>query len=460
MVGAITLLIINICGQFKNRGKKMKTKLFFLLLLLLFATTYPQWALKNNGMSGYVGLSIDAFQDSCAVASSFGGIFKTINQGENWEQLFLPDSTETVTDLSIVSPSTFYVGTDKGKIYKTSNGGLNWVLQFYDTLLTKYITYLQFFNAADGITGGDVLTGDPVNNPGPALILKTTDGGNNWISINDSAFGGVFSGNWQAVKFLNTETGFFLPMGGKELKLYGTNNGCKTWENIPLPTALPLAINFYDGLCGITATITTVGPKRFINVFLTKDGGENWVSSLLPSNGYPSDFEFIPGNKDRIWLSSLKELFFSSDFGKTWIQSQLSSSDPLGLAARDIVFTDDHNGWVLCDGKVYHTNNNDNFVTEIKEDFNPTLLSDFQLNQNYPNPFNSSTTISFTNNKKTFIKVELMNALGQFVENLFAAEADAGTHNIHYTANLSAGVYFLTLKASAYQISKKLILLK
>ena len=70
----------------------------------------------------------------------------------------------------------------------------------------------------------------------------------------------------------------------------------------------------------------------------------------------------------------------------------------------------------------------------------------FHLNNNFPNPFNPSTVISFNVQKKVFVKIDVLNALGELVENLISSEMDSGSHSVNFNAkNLSSGIYLCRL---------------
>lgn len=85
----------------------------------------------------------------------------------------------------------------------------------------------------------------------------------------------------------------------------------------------------------------------------------------------------------------------------------------------------------------------------------------FELSQNYPNPFNPSTTITFSLPKETQLKINIYNALGEFVETLAAGTYDAGYHKITFDASsLSSGVYFYSLMSADFVQVKKMILLR
>ncbi len=85
----------------------------------------------------------------------------------------------------------------------------------------------------------------------------------------------------------------------------------------------------------------------------------------------------------------------------------------------------------------------------------------YKLAQNYPNPFNPSTTISFTIPERAGVTLDVYNLLGQKVTSILNKEMDSGSYDINFDAsNLSAGIYFYTLRAGTFTSTKKMMLLK
>jgi hypothetical protein len=97
------------------------------------------------------------------------------------------------------------------------------------------------------------------------------------------------------------------------------------------------------------------------------------------------------------------------------------------------------------------------------------MPSGFVLNQNYPNPFNPTTMISYSLPIRSFVSINIFDALGRQVAVLVNEEKTAGNHEIQFDAkNLSSGIYFYRIQVR--QISsgqsaissetRKLVLLK
>ncbi len=103
--------------------------------------------------------------------------FHSSDRGKTWKHL--ADTTQYCYNVFFVNKDTgFVAGGEKDSldwicrnmIYKTVNGGKDWSLIYYDTILDwSGITKIDFYDKNNGIAISE------------ASIYRTTDGGNNWI---------------------------------------------------------------------------------------------------------------------------------------------------------------------------------------------------------------------------------------------------------------------------------------
>lgn len=90
----------------------------------------------------------------------------------------------------------------------------------------------------------------------------------------------------------------------------------------------------------------------------------------------------------------------------------------------------------------------------------------YVLHQNYPNPFNPTTTIAFDIPKKTMVKLEIYNMLGQRITTLLDRTLPGGHYELNWDAksadnlDLSAGIYFCRLTTDSYSRTMKMVLMK
>jgi hypothetical protein len=89
------------------------------------------------------------------------------------------------------------------------------------------------------------------------------------------------------------------------------------------------------------------------------------------------------------------------------------------------------------------------------------VADDFALEQNYPNPFNPVTTISYTLQKPSKVKIGVYDILGHEVAMPVNGKKTAGTHTIQFDgSSLSSGIYFYKLQSAGKVILKKMTLIK
>jgi hypothetical protein len=100
---------------------------------------------------------------------------------------------------------------------------------------------------------------------------------------------------------------------------------------------------------------------------------------------------------------------------------------------------------------------------EISSSIQPigNFPSDYILEQNYPNPFNPETKICFSIPITDFVELKVFNMLGVEVATLVNKELTPGNYNFNLSADgLSSGIYFYSIKTSAFNQVKKMVLLK
>ena len=144
----------------------MKGVVLFLLISLILTQHSPaQWENRNNGLPGWsVADAIDASDSSTAVISIRSDLaesmYITKDAGLNWEAISIPYEW-AVIDVALTDTNNIWFTSSDGKIYGSSNGGKDWVLQFNDSAQTHFMNYIEMFDADNGVAMGDApLTDD------------------------------------------------------------------------------------------------------------------------------------------------------------------------------------------------------------------------------------------------------------------------------------------------------------
>lgn len=83
------------------------------------------------------------------------------------------------------------------------------------------------------------------------------------------------------------------------------------------------------------------------------------------------------------------------------------------------------------------------------------------LPYNYPNPFNASTTINYTLNRDSNVKIEISDILGRRLDSFDQGYQHPGRYNIIWNGNdRSSGIYYYRIIADGTSLSGKMTLLK
>jgi hypothetical protein len=90
----------------------------------------------------------------------------------------------------------------------------------------------------------------------------------------------------------------------------------------------------------------------------------------------------------------------------------------------------------------------------------------FALYNNYPNPFNAGTNISFSLPEQGYIKLDVINILGEKITTLAEGNYPAGRHSVvwdgqdHSGESVSSGFYFYRLSSGDKSVAKRMLMLK
>ncbi|MBD3615118.1 MAG: T9SS type A sorting domain-containing protein [Gracilimonas sp.] len=115
-------------------------------------------------------------------------------------------------------------------------------------------------------------------------------------------------------------------------------------------------------------------------------------------------------------------------------------------------------------GELRVTHNGSNQPSPILIPLNGEALEENQaveLGQNYPNPFNATTNIPYTLPKDSFVRLEIYDALGKWIQTLVNGDKQRGKYVQQLQANeFSSGIYIYRILVDGTAKSKKLLLVK
>jgi len=369
-------------------------------------------------------------------SSSGAQALRTLNGGETWTHTTLSYGS-FVFSVTFTDELHGYVagclnGGAAGAVFKTSDGGDSWT---YSSMNSTYGLYAVDFPTPElGFACGWL-----------GKIYKTTNGGASWSSVSSGT-----SNVLRWMSFPSATTGYIV--GGSNWDnpryLYKSSDGGNSWSyHHSFGNSVIGGVHFFNDSCGV---VSGGGGGSFIKK--TCDGGASW-ETRYSGTGL---FQFITFDAQGVGYAcgNSGKVVRSVDYGDTWeeLDPVSPSTTLLGISGvNDRVWT------VGTYGRIFR-----NEFETVGEPVMPNALpSHPQLGQNFPNPFNPETIISFELPVPQAVTLTLFNNLGHPITTLASGVHPAGNHQVLFDASdLNSGAYFYRLKAGAYTMSRKMILVK
>lgn len=417
-----------------------------------------------------------------------GGLFRTSNGGNSWISAMGGITTsENVTWVApIISHPTvsgvFYVA--RQRVYKTTNNGGLWSpisgnvngtnavremtisesspdIMYATTGASVFLSTdagATWTNKTSGLPGRTITSvyihpTDPniafitFSGFGTNKVYKTTNRGNNWVSINgnlpDSPVNDFYYYRYDPVNpntyFVATDIGVFL-----------TQNDGADWTELTdgLPNTVILHLDYspsnqmmragthgrgvYEAFIDFTVPVEL---ESFTSTFENNLVILNWLTATETNN---LGFEIERKLKNQEW----RRIGFVDGNGTTTERNQYSFSDDLSAMP--------YEGKILYRLKQIDFNGSYQYSHDIAIDVK--LIPDkITLSQNYPNPFNPSTTIEFTLPTESNVKLSIFNSIGEVVDRLVSERKNAGRYEVVWNAQkFSSGIYFYLLEVDKF----------
>ena len=430
--------------------KNILKTLAFVFLLSLHAASFGQGSWTRINVPSLQYLKSVCFVDSLYgwVAGDSGTILHTTDGGVSWTRQDI-HSVNEVEDVFFLNRSLGWASSFNYSVppygtilLKTTDGGLNWVSGTFPSE-NIFITCILYLDSLNGWMGGK-----------PHALVKTTDGGATWtqaaIDTSTLAFFPVL-----CIKFYNEQYGY---AGGGMFDIAGvtwhTSNGGGMWYAID-PSQAPAdevhGLHIFDSVHVMGAG----GDPDFgygVGMIRTSDGGQNWIYDELEIQGNAYDLDFR--NDSEVWapLGPRRMMIFSLDGGTTWTPV----IPPDSAAIYDVIFPDSLHGFAVGkEGVVlkYHPP----VIPSVPQAF--SAHKKYELHQNSPNPVTSVTRFRFTvppaggdpdggpGKPAGPLSLMVYNIYGKEVASLVNAPLPPGDHEIEFDAStLPGGIYIYTLR--------------
>jgi photosystem II stability/assembly factor-like uncharacterized protein len=302
-----------------------KIFLLFIALALLFKANAQDWKWVNPTPTGNQ-LNFVKYLDAKNVIAvgNYGTILISNNGGQNWKQLN-SHTNANLLSISAIDKDTIYVSGQDLSLLKTTDGGNNWITLREGSYGSRNTSKVLFVNSKVGFLLGD----------GMEEFFKTTDSGKTWIKQQvDYNFQGVTS-----LFFASADTGYASIGYGMSGTVLKTTDGGETWVTKNIPINWPLnSLVFTDKQTGYM--VGNMG-----NILKTEDAGETWqILNEFPSNLTNNNLISVDFINQKIgFIVGSTEILKTTDCGKHWEVIAHSAFD-----LRSVSFIDSIHG--ICVG--------------------------------------------------------------------------------------------------------------
>lgn len=397
-------------------------------------TPYPGFSRTTDGGDSW---TVDSIEAEDLGKFRFGSVF-ALNDQVAWVTM--------VDDITFVH---------RGRIFKTTNGGVTWVHQSSafpdDEVIAHMPASVHFFDENNGLVVGYY-----------GEHYTTSNGGTQWDLVPDENVADII-GNEKPMNSniwsINDSTAWY---GTDKGRIYRTTDKGYSWEAFDVGLGESMVfVSFKDHQNGYATT-----PLINKNIAQTTNGGGTWqiLDTELPIN---SILVYLKGTKNThmyasgdlpIFISSDPGNGFSLDDGNSWLFESDVPLDPMFTASSSV-------GWAVgstYDEKIYKWTgpNLDSLdqTSGIEELLSGNNSGEINLSQNYPNPFNRYTSIDYELENNSKVSLTIHDISGKEIKTLVKSNQNAGKYTVRLDAHdFSPGIYLYKLKTGNTIQSRKMI---
>lgn len=222
------------------------------------------------------------------------------------------------------------------RIYKTVNGGKDWVLEYQPVQPGIFLDGIRFWDASNGIAFGDPVLGH-------FFILLTHDGGRHWVPLALSSGPaanpgeGAFAASGSS---LVTRPGGYawIGTGGTNGgRVFNTRNYGKSWTT----ASTSLQSDTSSGIFGLLFLNENLGfavggdyrkiHQVQVNAANTGDGGKTWQNSRQNPDGLEEGIAWIQARNQLIAVGPSGTVI-SADSGRHWSRTDTVAFHTIGFS--------------------------------------------------------------------------------------------------------------------------------
>lgn len=309
------------CGR-----KSLVAGCLVVTLLAASGSARQSWQLQVTGInSQFRGVS--AVSELVVWASgTVSTVVRSATGGDGWTRL-PPPTTDRLDfrDVDGISDAIAYVlsigNGQQSRIYKTTDAGATWTLQFTNENPKAFFDAMAFWDADHGLAMSDSVDG--------RFIIIATEDGQTWRQVPADGLPaalpneGAFAASGTNVAVWGTEHAWIGTGAAARARVLRSRDRGKTWAvaDTPLaagPTSGIYSIAFRDADHGIVVGGDYAKEREAVdNAAVTADGGATWTL-VKGLGGFRSVVAYVPGSKSSWIAVGPSGADLSHDDGQTW----------------------------------------------------------------------------------------------------------------------------------------------
>jgi photosystem II stability/assembly factor-like uncharacterized protein len=324
-------LVVLLCGCAKPSGSSLT----------------PVQVARTDQVSGTNALliAVSPVTEQVVWASGSQGTWlRTVDGGATWQsgRVRGADSLQ-FRDVQGVDASTAYVlsigSGNQSRIYKTTDAGQHWTLQFTNPDPAGFYDCMDFWDASHGIAIGDAINGQ-------VAMLTTTDGGEHWNRVPPATLPaaqpqeGSFAASGTCVVTRPGGRAWIVASNAAHGRVLHTADYGRSWavDTLPITTRSgsgPQSIGFRDDRNGFALGGGNAAQAADILAATTNDGGHTWnVRARPPLQSGVWGGVYVPGaRRPTIVAVGPSGAAYSRDDGASWTSIDAFNYWSVGFAS-------------------------------------------------------------------------------------------------------------------------------
>jgi len=331
------------------------TSLWPIRLAVIFVclqSAFGQWQPQQSGSDAQLR-GVSAVSSRVAWASGTKGtVLRTVDGGKHWAQVNVSGAEKLdFRDIEAFDEQTAFVLSigpgEQSRIYKTTDGGVNWQLEFTNHEPKAFYDCFAFWDRTHGIALSDSVDGQ-------FLLLSTSDG-KSWSPLHPTQLPaalkdeGAFAASGSCLTTFGKNDVWFAT-GGPAARVFHSSDRGQTWTvaETPILSGQPsqgiFSIAFWSRNDGVIVGGDYKEPTRAEkNAAYTTDGGKTWTLATKLPGGYRSGVARRKDWSPPILVAvGINGMDFSVDGGRNW--SPITSSQG---ELNSVSFSPNSDGWLV-----------------------------------------------------------------------------------------------------------------